>query len=440
MADESSIGEAKAIREFGEVGLKQQQGFVMEDFIPKLKSLSSRIRVYKEMEKDPVIGSILFAIEMHLREADWHVNGEDERLVELVEHSRKNMSHTWEDFISEVLSMLPYGFSLHEIVYKIRDDGMITWKKLPLRSQDSIEKWEFDKKSGLNGVYQRRWSDNVRVFIPIEKLLLFRPSSFKNNPEGRSVFRSCYKAYYFKKKLETIEAIGVERDLSGYPVLHVPHEIFGESDRAKELRDLANKIVTRVRKDEQMGSVLPPNWELELLNASGNSQSRIGEVIDRYSVQIAQSLLSDIIMLGHQRSGSYALSEQKYELFILSLNSWLNSIEEVFNQYAIPRLMKLNGVDDESRYPKLVHDPVGRIDEQKLANAIFRLSGVDALNPDDPMEDYLRDFLGLPPKDPQTKRQGGKEGDQRQREDNVTRNPSTDGEYTNETSGHRGVN
>jgi hypothetical protein len=30
------------------------------------------------------------------------------------------MSHTFEDFITEALSMLGYGYSVHEIVYKRR--------------------------------------------------------------------------------------------------------------------------------------------------------------------------------------------------------------------------------------------------------------------------------------------------------------------------------
>jgi hypothetical protein len=37
--------------------------------------------------------------------------------------------------------------------------------------------------------------------------LLFRPHSPKNNPEGRSVIRNAYRAYYFIKRLEELEAI-----------------------------------------------------------------------------------------------------------------------------------------------------------------------------------------------------------------------------------------
>lgn len=442
------IEKAKGFAEIGSLGLKEQSGIVVEDFVPKLKYLNQRIRAYKEMITDPIVGAILFAIEMHLRRSGWHVEGEDDDLVEFVEDCTGDMSHTFQDLLSEILSMLPYGFSVHEIVYKIRDDGRIGWKKIPIRSQDSITKWSFDEEKGLNGFYQQSYGTMEEVYIPIEKALLFRPSSFKNNPEGRSVLRSAYKPYYFKKKLETIEAIGIERDLSGYPTLTVPGDIFGKSDLAKKRREYAEQMVTRIRKDEQMGAILPPGWKLELLNSGGRSKVNSGEVIDRYSLQIAQSLLSDIIMLGHFSGGSFALSEQKYELFLIALDSWLGSIQEVFNQFAIPRLMRLNGITDKERFPELIHDPVGKIDPQKLANIIFRLTGVDAIRPDDKLEKFLRNFLGLPEADEDTTRmseESGVVGDQDDAErtltrtDQDTRPAETTGNYDQTSSDHSSI-
>ncbi len=438
--------EEQNFNEIGSLGLKQHSGIIVEDFIPKLKHLRQRIRAYKEMRTDPIVGSILFAIEMHLRRSGWHFEGKDEELCDFLDDCKKDLNHTFQDFLSEALSMLPYGFSIHEIVYKRRDDGRIGWEKLPIRSQDSVERWEFEENGDLSGVYQRSYSTGSQVFIPIEKLLLFRPSSHKNNPEGRSVLRSAYKPYYFKKKLETIEAIGVERDLSGYPVLHVPRDIFGKSEAAKKRRTYSENMITRIRKDEQMGAILPPGWELELLSAGGRSKTDTGEIIDRYSLQIAQSLLSDIIMLGHLAGGSFALAEQKYDLFVIALDSWLNSITEVFNKYAIPRLMRLNGIQDQKRYPELIHDPVDKIDPQKLSNILFRTAGIDAIRPDDKLENFLRNFLGLPEADPETARDpetgvdtGADPNRANQRHDQHTRPAETSGAYDQTSSDHRRV-
>ena len=54
-----------------------------------------------------------------------------------------------------------------------------------------------------------------QVVIPMEKCLLFRTQTHKNNPEGRSILRNAYRSWYFKKRIEEIEGVGIERDLAG---------------------------------------------------------------------------------------------------------------------------------------------------------------------------------------------------------------------------------
>ena len=45
------------------------------------------------------------------------------------------MSNTWLEFVSEIMSMLVYGFSLHEIVYKRRE----VWKLMTAhKGQDTM--------------------------------------------------------------------------------------------------------------------------------------------------------------------------------------------------------------------------------------------------------------------------------------------------------------
>ncbi|WP_155274431.1 hypothetical protein [Piscirickettsia salmonis] len=44
---------------------------------------------------------------------------------------------------------------------------------------------------------------------------MFRTTSRKGNPEGRSILRNAYQPWYYKKNLESIESIGIERNLVG---------------------------------------------------------------------------------------------------------------------------------------------------------------------------------------------------------------------------------
>lgn len=448
--DATALRELGGYNERGTTGLHEESGFVMEDYLPKLRSLGQRISTYKEMGGDPTVGAVLYSIEMHLRNAEFtvteHEDGSREQDIEFIKQSLENMDFTFPEFLSEVTSMLQYGFALHEIVYRLNDDGTVGWAKWAPRSQDSVFQWELNDKKEFSGFYQMPLHEPEKVFIPAKKLLLFRPSTHKDNPEGKSVLRSAYRPWYFKTRLETVEAIGMERNLAGYPVLNVPVQIFSNNPKAQELRQYALDIVSRVRKDEQMGSVMPPGWELTLLTSGGSSNINIDEAVDRYNLQIAQSMLADVLMIGHAAGGgSYALGDKKYELFVIALSGWMKSICTKITQEAVPALLRINGVDtDKYNPPRIVPRPIQKLDPLMLANALFRFANINAIKPDDKLEYFLREFLGLPPKDEETERHpkaepqdypgqevhtSGQHIAGEARNDNVTRPTDASGEY-----------
>lgn len=396
-------------RELGTTGLKTSGGQVVEDFLPQLRTLQDRVKTYTEMQMDPTVSAVLFAISQFARGAEWKVEAagdsdQERRDADFLNENIHGMSHSWLDFIDEALTFLPYGFSVAEICYKRASDGTIRWKKLPFRAQDTIWEWIFDEKGGIKGLKQATdWSPGKPPFveIPIEKLLLFRTKTTKNNPEGSSVLKGAYAPWYYKKRIQVIEAIGIERDLAGYPVLYAPDEVFLDTDEAKRQFKYAQEMVTRIRKDENMGAVLPRSWKeaggLVLLSTEGSKTMDTERVIQRYDARIAMSVLSDIILMGHENAGSYALADVKRSLLGQAMMTWLNIIAEVLNRYAVPRLFALNGRDPEkNKLPRFIHGPVVNVDPKTLADIIFRLAGVDALRTDPELRKFLRKFLGLP--------------------------------------------
>lgn len=398
-----------SFREVGYTGLKTSGGQVIEEFLPQLRTLQDKVRTYSEMQMDPTVSAVLFAIGQFIRGATWGVDAAgksdvEKRDADFLYQNMHGMSHGWVDFVDEALTFLPYGFSLAEIVYKRGDDGSVRWKKLPFRSQETVAEWKFDREGGIKGIKQNAvnpGSQLLYVEIPIEKLLLFRTTANKNNPEGSSVLRGAYKPWYYKKRIEIIEAIGIERDLAGYPLLYVPDELFLDNDEAKEKLKIAVAIVTQVRKDENMGAVLPGSWEkvggLRLLSSEGSKTMDTDRVIQRNDVRIAMSVLSDVILMGHENAGSYALAEVKRSLLGQAMMTWLDIIEDVMNRYAVPRLFALNGKSvSREQLPRFVHGPVVNVDPKMLADIIFRLAGVDAMRPDAGLRTFLRKFLGLP--------------------------------------------
>ena len=243
--------------------------------------------------------------------------------------------------------------------------------------------------------------------IPASRFLLFRPQANKANPEGRSSLRNAYRPWFFKKRIEEIEGIGIERDLAGLPTALVPPRLLSPTATASEkslLREI-ERVLRNVRRDEKEGLVFPLarddqgnlTYEFKLLSTGGRRQFDTVRIIDRYDRRIASTMLADFILLGQEgRTGSFALAESKTALFAVAIGAFLDAIAAVFNRFAIPRLLALNSFPDAGGTPKLVHGDVESIDIDKLGDFVTKLAqaGIDLTDP--PTERFLRMSAGLP--------------------------------------------
>ena len=413
--------------EVGSTGLIQYGGEVREDFLRQLQGKRG-YATYREMaDNHPVIGAILYSIEMLVRGVDWTVtpaDPNDQRAVDeatFVSGCMTDMSHSWPDTLSSVLSMLTFGYSYNEIVYKRRlgsdrdkssersqfDDGRLGWRKWPIRDQSTITRWKFDDAGGIDGAWQLDTNSGTgEVFLPIERCLLFRTTTKRNNPQGRSILRNAFVPWYFQKRIAEIEAIGIERDLCGMPVALVPPHLLSDNATSQETSALTaiKQIVRNIRRDEQEGIVFPlaydPDtkqlaYDLKLLGTGGRRQFDTSAIISRYDARIAMSTLADFILLGHDKVGTQALSVSKIQLFADALETWVAGIADVINTHAIPRLMRLNGVEP-ALYPALDYSTPRQVDISVIADYVSKLAGVGVLLPDENLGEHLRDIAGLP--------------------------------------------
>lgn len=421
------------LRELGVSGLRRFSGYIFEEPLKELQGPEWR-RIIAEMELDPVVGAVLFAVDMLIRRVQWTVkpaseDNEDARIAEFVDGCLKDMRETWTETVSEILTMLPYGWSLHELVYKERrgqnpppqfdpqwqewvpsptsrhNDGLIGWHSWAIRSQDSLLRWEFRRNGDLIGMWQLAPPEYALTLIPIDKSLLFRTKMRKGNPEGRSILRTAYRPWYMKKNIENIEGIGIERDLAGLPVAYVPPELLSSAATADQqgLLSTIKEIITNIRRDEQEGIVWPLAYDensnllfdLKLLSTGGARQFDTDRIVARYDQRIAMSTLADFILLGHENVGSYSLSEDKSDLFITAIEAWLDTIADTINRSAIPPLLALNGWRDRP-CPTVEHGEITKLSLKDLGDYISQLSGARILLPDDELEEHLRRQADLP--------------------------------------------
>lgn len=430
MADDELDAELQPMVTLGSSGLKEFAGVIDEEFLRNLRGRNA-IKIYNEMiSNSPAIAAALHAIKMLIGQVDWRVEPADESDAALAEaedteSALEDMSHTFNDMISEALSMIWAGFAPMEITYKIRrgpeqedgsmrskfKDGRFGWRKVEIRAQDTLDRWVFDEDGGLDGMVQlNMYGSNFRnhgpVFIPIEKMLLFRVNVFKSNPEGKSMLRPAVVPYHFTKRIQEFEAIGIERNLAGMPVMEVPPEILipDASPAHKALRTQMEQFITQVRMDERYGGLVPSEtkpdgspsgWKFKLMSAGSRSTVDTDLVIKRYRSEMLMLFMAQFLTMGTENVGSFSLSSNMTNLFGTSLGAIMDSIADVINRFMIPRRQRLNGVSVDLD-PTIVHGDIEGPELDKVAAYITALATAGVVGPSPALERRLLEIGDLP--------------------------------------------
>lgn len=408
--------------EFGVTGLTRFGGNVQEDYLREWGTLDRLVPTVRKMLDHPTVAAVMFALEMTVRGADWIVtpaseDDADKQAAEFLESCLDDMSHTWDDFIAQAITMVSYGFAPFEIVYKrrlgpdkdpasIADDGLIGWRKFAYRAPDTLavgDEWVFDEAGGIQGLNQATQPTWQKIFIPIEKTLLFRTTAAKNNPQGRSILRGAFIPWYGAKTFAELEGIAAERMGAGIPIMYLGKgsSLVG----ATSDYELAKDLVRNVRIDEQFGIVVPrqkmgPDGEgmlFELLSPPSRGIVDFHQVIERYKQEISQTLLAQFLFFGLTAQGTQALAVRSTDFFTQAVGGWLKMMAQTINMHAVARLFKMNPKFAALEVlPTIDAGSVDVVDVAALMGAITQATSAGALTAGPDIERAVRQALNLP--------------------------------------------
>ncbi len=402
---------AAATRELGVSGLKIRDGKVVDEWQKELQG-DKALRMWREIGDSPIGGAVLAVITERLRRSTWRVDPADEsneaaRVAVFIRECMDDMSHSWSSGLDERYTCLQYGWELAEVIYKrrvgiVRDpvsgewspglsskynDGRWGWRKMPTRAQDTRERWVLDSTGGIQGMIQRVTPDSWMVApeyrpLPIGKCLLFRTTQNRNNPEGRSIFRSGWTAYTAWKELAETQLVVAQRGLPGMPIGKVPAEVVeGTEGAAAAANAQWNSTLRQIRADDQAYVMIAsdrdangnPLYEIDMM--AGISNLDYISALTYWGQMMAMSVLADVMMLGHQKIGTEALARTKLEMLVASMNGLHDSIADTFTRHAVPRLLVLNNMPLELA-PSLRPSPIEDIDTEAFAEGINSLANI----------------------------------------------------------------
>lgn len=405
--------------------------FIYDGFITDLREADSKFRVnarafriFEQMYRtDPQVYATVQAHSLPIRGARWTVEPPpqatsiEKEAAELVKEnlfggleytspSGLTVSQHWDDVISHALLMLRYGAAAAEEIYRIDGDRVSLGQLMPLMP-DTYYRWHVDQ-DGMTLMYLEqlafRGSSLDFWMVPADKICLFTHHKEGAYFPGRSLFRAMYQPWFFKHKLEIVEAIAGERNGMGIPVgIHAENP-------ATEDRRLLNKWVTQIATHQALGVGLPHGADLKLVGVSGRLYP-IQDAITRYAQEITRVGLVDFLNLGTGSSGSRAVGDVLEEFFYTNLQANAEAIARSISSGPVRRIVDFNfpgkfgrASGGRLRYPAVAAANVKSRSLLAVMQFIDKLADANIIRPDDDFEAYVRRELGAPEADPKTAR------------------------------------
>lgn len=260
------------------------------------------------------------------------------------------------------------GFAVWEQVFSYADvpghGNKLVLRKLAPRDASTV-RFKADEHGGFDGVVQRA-SDGRNgmktVHIPKEKVLFFTVDKEEHPFYGRSMFEPAL--YHFDKKHKLYYIAHIAAQISAIPARVAHQEGGGQGLTPTERNQLQTALASF---GFNTAMIAPKGIKLEPFGGQGDSGlADILAVINHHNTQASQSILGHFIDLGQQGEssvGSYALSSDSSDLFLMCSQANLDSFAETINVHLIPKFIDWNF--GTKKYPTLVFEPLA--DETKAA-------------------------------------------------------------------------
>lgn len=414
--------------------LKIQGGRIYEEISKELR-FPQAVRTYQKMALEPTIASALSLLELLISRVKWEAKvptdapEEEQRRAEFINWNMNNMDRPWKEYIIEFLGYLVYGHQPMEKVWERTDfagfEGQYQFKNFRSISPSTIERWIYKISTGrLMGLRQdfdcfpsdfRRGSvlfnGGIYTDIPRKKFMLFRYNSKLDNPQGTSPLRSCFIPWKQKTLVEDYELVSTARNLGGIPHLGVDIDFLAKagvagSEEAEVLEELKFQAAS-LHAGEQSYVMAPIAYndagkelfKFDLLQTSANgNQAYTDTIIKRNENKMLMAFLADVLKLGTESQGSYALADSKTSLLSMGVEHHLDMIHSVLNHDLIKQMYSLNGweyVEGESA--RFCFGDIETRDLDELGKFIQRVMSVGAMRSTKEVEDSLLESIGIEP-------------------------------------------
>lgn len=336
-------------------------------------------------------------------ERSWHVESKDNELAEV---SEGNLRHILPRAMPDILSMLDYGSSFFEMIWKYA-----SLKELGLRRSsnktyavleglDSVYPGTVRKirrKNGrFNGFVQDTGGVKGEVSVPVEQALLFTYNGLFRNKWGESYLLPMFAFWYWYEVVWRMFLRYMERTSTPVVLGRAPqsHRVEDSSGHLVDAMDKAFEIALEVSTSN--AAVLPSDkddsgeflWTLEYLQDNNRVNAFIDALELLGTMIIRSGLLADRVATQEREVGSYNIASIHYIMTQLH-NEWiLDDIVRTANDYLLPKFSLYNRGSLTASALHLVTEGLDIEEKGRLFQLLMKLS--DAKHPDLQRVDVVR--------------------------------------------------
>lgn len=386
--------------EYGDSGVRIFNGVIVTDeYRPELAG-HALMRTIEEMRRgDATIHAGLTAVKMPIIAAEWFVvpggeDAQDKAAAELIDFQFNDVLN-WKNILTEILTMLEFGFSVFELVFDFRSvNGVdrIVITKIAFRKQTTIYAWL--TQDGQPGITQFKAMGEI-VSIPEAKLITFTHQQEGDNWQGVSILRSAYQNWYYKKTLYQIDAVGHERQSLGVVKIEYPT---GATDT---MREAARMAAQNVRANERAYIEQPVGWMIDFMDMKANTTKDPSGSIAHHDRQILKSMAVQYLDIGASKSsGARSSSQDQRKVLELQDQAIAYQIASKITEKIVKTVVDLNF--NVTNYPSWNVDKIEEDSIVDLAAAVTSLSGAEFLTPSDEDEAHVRKLLRFPEQSEET--------------------------------------
>jgi hypothetical protein len=307
------------------------------EYLPlaSVRSPHQRIALYNEARMYSVIASYLNAVATILNQVRLAViDDAGNSYNDLLPRNFQNQ------FTKAIIERIVYGSGVLEVTYtKTLEIADVCVRPIPTFLANEIE---LDENNNIVSLTQQAVTGRYnysRATLPREKLIIIN-----ENPDlcTGSKLEGCISEYIALKNLEEILLIGADRALVGVPHFQLPDE--PTDDELNRLEAIAASlhssddllIITRAAEvgDPSTGTTYKTGYGFDLKTVETSPLDQLNAIIHSKQKTLATVLMSQFLLLD---GGSYALSKNHSDLFLLSLKGLLEeAIDDIERDLLLP--------------------------------------------------------------------------------------------------------